>query len=81
MSRMVASWDCLFRLLGGRRSIPLEISLGLIVVVVSHVSDKRAEVRTNLKTLTDHPRFVGSPLKVSSSEARVSEESALESVT
>ena len=29
MSKMVASWDCLFRLIGRLRSIPLEISRGL----------------------------------------------------
>jgi hypothetical protein len=34
----------------------------------------------DLKTLTDHPIFAGSPLNVSKSEARVSDESVLESV-
>jgi len=34
----------------------------------------------DLKTLTDHPRFAASPLNVSNSEARVPDESVLESV-
>lgn len=42
--------------------------------------DKTARDGTNLKTLTDHPRFVTSLLNVSRSEARVSEVSVLESV-
>ena len=36
---------------------------------------------TNLNTLTDHPRFVTSPLRVFSNEARESDVSVLESIT
>ena len=36
---------------------------------------------TNLKTLTDHPRFATSPLRVFSNEARVSDVRVLESIT
>ena len=46
--------------------------------VLTAVPDDGSE--TNLSTLTDHPRFVASPLRVFSSEARVSDVSVLESI-
>jgi len=59
--------------------MPLEISRGL--VSLSHViSRQTAGDGTNLKTLTDHPRFGTSLLNVSRSEARVSDVRVLESV-
>jgi hypothetical protein len=61
--------------------MPLEISRGLgdVYYYKSRVPTKDRNA-TNLKTLTDHPRFATSLHKVFNSEARVSDESVLESV-
>lgn len=46
--------------------------------ILAVVPDDGSE--TNLSTLTDHPRLAASPLRVFSSEARVSDVSVLESI-
>jgi hypothetical protein len=57
--------------------MPLEISRGLLLLQT--VSDENGSM-ADLRTLTDHPRFSISSHKVSNSEARVLEESVLESM-
>jgi hypothetical protein len=58
--------------------MPLEISRGLLLLqTVPNENGSMADLRT----LTDHPRFSALSHKVSNSEARVSEERVLESIT
>ena len=58
--------------------MPLEISRGLLL---SQTVPGENRSVADLRTLTDHPRFSTLSHKVSNSEARVSEESVLESIT
>ena len=65
MRRIVASSDCLFKFVGGRRNMPLEIACGLCFV--SFIHSRNEERYMYLITLTDQPRFLGSELSVSRS--------------
>lgn len=61
MRRTVASWDWTLRLMGGRRSMPLEIACGLVRSVDA---GGRAGLARYLMTRTDHARLSGSELRV-----------------
>lgn len=68
--RTVASSDWRFKLVGGRRSIPLEMACGLEQQLMN---DRPSLVRcTHLTTLTDQARFSGFELNVVSSVDLVS---------
>ena len=76
MSCMVASCDCLFRLIGGTLSMPFDIACGLD----GGLSKRRRDASVaHLMTRTDQPRLTGSELSTSSNSVRFSGVSVLES--
>lgn len=77
IKRIVASCDCLLRLVGGLRSMPLEIACGLY-----HNQSKLHMTRdtTCLMTLTDQAKFSGSELRVLNNDDLISWVKVFESV-
>lgn len=80
MRRMVASSDCRFRFVGGRRSIPLEIACGLVGYNSQDMGSSTEQDMTHASTRTDQARFAGSEQSVDNRDDRVPAFKVFESV-